>query len=241
MKSSLLLIILMVVFVILTLAMVFQVIGMKSKLDSNSNEYIKRLSNMKEFAEDGNTINKGYMGVYSIIVNVNATTRVNDADRLFLRKLQDSVTSADKTFILPTLCSGSIVTRSVESTRYGFLICQANNGSSQLKLDISMNKTMYVIINNTMMLIRTSDVTYDTMLALGIIGEEFHIFVLYVIPQQTTDSVCSIKIIPFMGHTQLADSSTTTANHIDVISITGLGVGGGNAAFVPLQVTALSK
>ena len=235
------LIILMIVFVILTLAMVFQVIGMKSKLDSNNNEYIKRLSSMKESAEDGNTINKGYMGIYSLIVDVYATMRVNDVNRLFLRKLQDSVTDADKTFLLPTLCSGSIMTKPVESTRYGFLICQATNGSSQLKLDISMNKTMYVIINNTMMLIRTSDVTYDTMLGLGIVGEDFDIFVLYKIPLETNDSVCSIKIIPFMGQTQLSDSSTTTANNIDVISIAGLATGGGNQGFVPLQITALSK
>lgn len=215
------------ILIILVFAVVFQVVWIRMKLDQVETSYINRMST-KSTVSSGS---RGYMGIYSVMIDTLQTLRMNDMNRLYYDDLRALITETESTFIIPSVCGSTVLQKPITITKYGFLLCKANAGSAALAADVKQHKTMYIVANGYMMLIGINDAV-SSKVRETVAAETF---VLYAIPLQTNNGadVCSTQFTPFLGSSALSDSYSV--DNIDMNMVLGVAPG---QKYLPLQLIA---
>lgn len=221
------------IFVVLVL---LQVIWIRAKIDSVKSDYIARMSDTSS-RQTSSFGSKGYMSIYSVIIDGQSTNRINDMNRLYYSDIRKILSENDKTFIVPNVCQSGVQQKPVQIEKLGFLVCKSNSGSEALSIDIKKKKNLYIVANNFMMIIDSHDMVTDKVRSI-LVGETVDVFVLYAIPltpSVSDDASCSVSLTPFLGTTSLSDSSTT--DYIDFGIVLNLATSTASR-YTPMQMIA---
>lgn len=224
--------ILISIFVLILLLVVLQVLWIRSKLGDLRDKQMISIGNADSTNKQRDAT-RGYMSLYSVIIDVKTTLRCNDVSRHFYESLEAANTNTE--FVLPNTCeNGKVENISTKSRKLGFLVCKRNASSMALEEDIKNGNVYYIVAKNQMMIITYKDEIQAIVENSGIPTSSVIAFTLHGIPNLNLENKCSVNMLSFMGNTKLNDSDSLAS--IDFRVVLGLGADSGSMFELPMQL-----
>jgi hypothetical protein len=220
--------ILVAVILLVISLVIFQIIWIRIKLGSIETSYVER-----SMSSTKTTGSRGFMGLYSVVIDTLGTLRVNDTNRLYYNDVRGLVSDTECTFIIPSVCGSVVLQQPIKINKLGFLVCKSNAGSIALMSDIKKQQTMYIVANGFMMIIGVNDNVSDKVRTVLNPSSAVDVFIIYAIPLKTDDEKCTVQFTPFTGSSTLSDSSNT--NNIDMELVLGIT---SSQKYMPMQLIA---